>query len=225
MTLQLDSMSQRVIKLLKDDPAMRYLNFHLKGPGSLSIHVHRWDYYTIATRIEAEKSPGVACIKCIYNPAYEKSGISSYNRLSDTLELGSQDFKSLDMRALLVHEATHAINDLHRLKNLPNVYNEASAYIAQCLYAIKNGLDMTQHLRPKFREAGKIAQKIADGKLYTVSIDESKYLLSAIADLPMYSETSYESVDLDGISSSPVRHERKNNRPDIYCSYASRRMK
>lgn len=154
MALTLGTMEQNIIRILTTDPAIRFLNFRLRGPDTLSVPVSTNSYYAVSRRMQTEKSEGVPSLRCIYRADYNRREISEYNPDSDIFFSGSRDFATVAWKGLLIHECTHAVNDLHRVHDLPRVDDEASAYIAQAVYLLKHGIDTRTYTEPYHQEAG-----------------------------------------------------------------------
>ncbi len=124
-------------KLLKDRSATSLVNFTL-GP----IQV------TAALLADVGKAVAAGKIKVVIDPTISHDAI--YNAKSNQLQLKRNvSAPGLLERALIVHEATHAINDMRKLGRTPNIDDEAAAYIAQALYLYRNHPVKTDRLKDK----------------------------------------------------------------------------
>ena len=141
------------------------------------------------------------------------------------LRIGSS--ASLTGRALLVHEATHALQDYQsgarsRVDGMPRAIAETAAYLAQALYYRLNGdsfRDRSLELRERraregvvmsaaAREAGNrlldalepVAERLSGSPGGDVRGDEYDAIKRSILGHPLYAGRGYEPAGMDGIS-------------------------
>ncbi|TQV72484.1 hypothetical protein [Denitrobaculum tricleocarpae] len=124
-------------KLLKDRSATSLVNFTL---GPLQV--------TTALLADVGKAVAAGKIKVVIDPTISHDAI--YNAKSNQLQLKRNvAAPGLLERALIVHEATHAINDMRKLGRTPNIDDEAAAYIAQALYLYRNHPVKTERMKDR----------------------------------------------------------------------------
>ncbi len=97
-------------------PFCQRINFHIG-----SIRIQGTDYTTIATHIQNQTIQ-------VVQSSVAPSTVAAYNKMYNCFITGTSP-----RRSLIIHEATHAINDSYRL-NIADVEDEASAYIAEMIF-------------------------------------------------------------------------------------------
>ena len=119
-----------------------------------------------------------------------KSGMAEYDYGTNTFYLGFTEASSLTRKALVLHEATHAVYDMVKTK-MSVADSESIAYIVQCQYAQANNSDPTQRLTGNtdakdkvFELAWAIAGKLLAGQKPTLS--EYNALREAVSRHPYY---------------------------------------
>lgn len=127
-------------------------------------------------------------ISVVYDSS--KSGMAEYDYGNNTLYLGFTEASSLTRKALILHEATHAVYDMVKQK-MSVADSESIAYIVQCQYARANNPDPSQRLtgntdaKDKVFELGwAIAGKLLAGEKPTLS--EYNDMREAVSRHPYY---------------------------------------
>jgi hypothetical protein len=121
---------QLVLKVLRD-PAVRQLSYRLE-----SIIVFATDYERVALAIEKKK------ITVKDNPEFVNNAV--YNSRFNLLTIAAEG-DNLNKRGLIVHEATHALEDARSMP-LTHGDGEMLAYVSQCLYMEKKGSPVTNYV-------------------------------------------------------------------------------
>lgn len=182
-------------KLLKDQTATHLVNFAL-GP----IRVTPALLADVGTAVAAGK------IKVMIDPTISHNAI--YNAKSNQLQLKSNfSAPGLLERALVVHEATHAINDMRKLGLTPNIDDEAVAYIAQALYLYGNHPVKSDRLKdPKNAAADRLyaaayaaAVAIVGKKNAAAIAGEVSKVRAALKTVPQYKNTIGMSAIYSGV--------------------------
>lgn len=135
---------------------------------------------------------------------------AAYDSGSDTLEFGFTTATSLSQKALILHEATHAVLDVIMAPGMKIADSEAMAYIVQCQYARANntvagarlGASDTTTADGKaedkvFSTAWKIAGKILNNNAPTNG--DYRRLKKAISKAPKYRTTYNDAANWDGL--------------------------
>jgi len=127
-------------------------------------------------------------IKAEYDSS--KSGMAEYDYGNNTLYLGFTEATSLTQKALIIHEATHAVYDMVSTK-MSVADSESIAYIVQCQYARANHSDPSQRLMGNtaakdkvFELAWAIAGKLLAGE--KPSLSECNDMRNAVSQHPYY---------------------------------------
>ncbi len=102
-----------------------------QGPNfsACNVRIRGGDYQSIARSVRSAQT------QVVLSPA-TASTCAAYNRQYNCFLVGATPSNSV-----LVHEATHAIQDLHR-RAIVDVDDEACAYIAQFLYTVRSNADV-----------------------------------------------------------------------------------
>lgn len=138
------------------------------------------------------------------------ASVAAYNSGSDTLEFGFTTASSLSQKALILHEATHAVLDVIMAPGMKIADSEAMAYIVQCQYARANntvagarlGASDTSTADGKAEDkVFKIAWSIAGKILKNKSPKNGDYqkLKKAISKAPKYRTTYNDTANWDGL--------------------------
>lgn len=119
-----------------------------------------------------------------------KSGMAEYDYGTNTLYLGFNEATSLTRKALILHEATHAVYDMVSTK-MSVADSESIAYIVQCQYARANNSDPSQRLTGNTPEKDKVfelAWEIAGKLLGGTKPSQTDYnsLVDAVSKHPYY---------------------------------------
>lgn len=138
-----------VEKVLKDIKANKLVDFTL---GAIRV--------TPALIADVGKAVSGGKIAVVVDPALSYSALYHANLNQFQLKNNSATFGLLD-RALLIHEATHAVSDMRKLGKTPNIDDEAAGYIAQALYLYGNHPIKTDRLKD--------AKNAAVDKLYAAA--------------------------------------------------------
>ena len=185
------ALSNDVVGILKDEHC-RAMDFFIAG-----LHVNGSGLGAVAQEIA---DGGIAVCG--------REGMSTpgrYRATRDELHVQSDLAEGLDdstKRALLVHEAVHALSDL-RVSKMTDMEAEAAAFIAQALYQLKyrNGKKWKSKV-PVFVAALDVvvAKKLHEQTGVTVAWDDYAALRKAIQEDPNYkSKDLTASAGYDGI--------------------------
>lgn len=163
------SKKQELISLLTD-PVLQEVNFIC-----MNCWISGKDYGIIANKVKNGH------IKVNFHSFTGFGGKNVYNSMWNTLILHKSLFDSEYGKAMVVHEATHAIQDMKR-QSLTVGNSEVAAYIAAYIYLLKKGKSPSPS---SFfvDHTFKIATAIANKKIWRVSHEDfykAKKLLSGI---------------------------------------------
>ena len=197
------SIECNVIAIL-EDPVVRRINFRLpRTQGSPEVPVYGNGYRVIARGIHNRN------IKVSHNILLEQFGAGNYDEKYDWLRLPFTTAITFAEKALVIHEATHALLDYHR-QPLRKSISEAAAYIAQAMYLkLKNAWHELQFTnRPSdfiLASAYQIALRILTTPgAYNVTSEELQKLIEDIRQTPIYQsgspETHYDGIVNRGLS-------------------------
>ncbi len=132
------------------------------------------------------------------------SGEAGYESGSNTLEFGFTSATTLSEKALVLHEATHALLDIIIAPGMKVGDSEAMAYIVQCQYARANHTVAGERLLGDgtkedkvFKIAWAIAGKILKDK--TPKAKEYERLKKAVSKHPDYKDTYDDDAGWDGV--------------------------
>lgn len=129
-----------------------------------------------------------------------------YESGTNTFEFGYTTASTLSQKALILHEATHALLDMMIAPGMKVEDSEAMAYIVQCQYARANntvagtrleGTNKQDPLDKIFSRAWKIAKKISTNR--NPKEADYKKLKEAISKHPKYQSKYTDPVTWDGI--------------------------
>ncbi len=201
------SIECNVITIL-EEPVVRKINFRLpRTQGSPEVPVYGNGYRIIARGIRNRN------ISIDYNIRAERAGAGIYDSQKQWIKLPTTNpSQSIPHKALVIHEATHALLDYHRIP-LRKSISEAAAYIAQAMYLkLKNAFDQLQFGNdPHFMDIMALAYQISDRILttpgtYYVTSEELQTLREAIRQAPIYREdlvVPYDGIASRGLSPRP----------------------
>jgi hypothetical protein len=128
-----------------------------------------------------------------------------YNSTENKFYLGFLSADSESRRALVIHEATHAVCDFQAAK-MDVAASESIAYIAQCLYARANTTSTDPDARlfsddaakdKVFEVAWRIAGKIIGGG--TVDGTDQSDMRAAVSGHPYYATEASDSAGFNGL--------------------------
>lgn len=143
-------------------------------------------------------------IKAVYDE--KKIGMAEYDYASNTLYLGFKATAELTKKALVVHEAVHAVYDMVKMK-MSVADSEAIAYIVQCQYARANSTSSDPNDRlfssdPKKDKVFEIGWRIA-GKLLgkdssPLTDDDYRQMRDAVSQHPYYAAKAAGDAGFNG---------------------------
>jgi hypothetical protein len=121
---------QLVLKVLRD-PVVGQLSYRIE-----SLTIFATDYERVAKAIEKKQ------ITVKDNPEFVNN--AKYQSGPNLLTIAAEG-DNLDKRGLIVHEATHAVEDA---RSMPLTHGDAEmlAYVSQCLYLEKKGSPVTNYV-------------------------------------------------------------------------------
>lgn len=123
-----------VFKVLKD-PRMKRLTF--------GVSVYKFEPHHYA-RLAFELARGT--VETRFDSAEVET--AGYNPLNDTMYFGFKALRTIEHKAAVVHECTHAVCDMRGLKLMDQTASEMAAYIAQYMFI---GANMFRHEREAVR--------------------------------------------------------------------------
>ena len=139
-------------------------------------------------------------IKVIYEA--ERNGVAEYEWGTNTLYVGFPQAFDLGQKALVVHEAVHAVYDLVKYK-MSVADSESIAYIVQCQYARANNPNPADRLYSSSRKKDKvfevawaIAGRVLQG--YSPTSDECAQLRDAVSQHPFYAANAASTIQANG---------------------------
>lgn len=134
----------------------------------------------------------------------KKSGMAEYDYATNTLYLGFKTTTELTKKALVVHEAVHAVYDMVKMK-MSVADSESIAYIVQCQYARANNPDPSQRLmssdpaKDKVFEVGwRIAGKLLGQDSTGLTDQDYKDMRDAVSKHPFYAGKSAGDAGFNG---------------------------
>ncbi|WP_282610246.1 hypothetical protein [Pelagibius sp. Alg239-R121] len=182
-------------KVLKDSKANKLVDFILG-----SIRVTPALIADVGTALSSGK------IAVVVDPALAHN--ARYHAKLNQFQL-KKNISTLDLldRALLIHEATHAVNDMRKLGKTLNIDDEAAGYIAQALYLYGNHPVKTDRLKDAknaaadklYAAAYSAAVAIVGKKNAAVISQEVTKVKAALKLVPEYKKTIGMSAIHDGI--------------------------
>ena len=182
-------------KVLKDTKATSLVDFTL---GSIRV--------TPALIADVGKAVSGGKITVVIDPGITHDAIYNIKLNQLQLKANKSTFNLLD-RALLIHEATHAVSDMRKIGKTPNIDDEAAGYIAQALYLYGNHpvktdrlKDVTNLAADRLYAAAYNAAKVIVGKKNAAVISqEVTKVKAALKSVPQYKKTIGMSAIHDGI--------------------------
>jgi hypothetical protein len=138
------------------------------------------DFGVIASEIDAA-SPNRFVV---HQPNLGTGVGAQYDNTTNTLEMGLDPSNSRTWKGAVIHESVHAIAD-KRKSTLPDVQEEAIAYIAEAIYFRRVGLSRSRINAPIHLAARDLGNLILQGK--TPTITQLNKLTSLILADPVYS--------------------------------------
>lgn len=136
----------------------------------------------------------------------KKVGMAEYDYGTNTMYLGFKATTELTKKALVVHEAVHAIYDLVKMK-MSVADSEAIAYIVQCQYARANSassdpgdrLFSADKKKDKVFEVGwRIAGKLLGKDSSPLTDDDYREMREAVSQHPFYAAKAAGSAGFNG---------------------------
>jgi hypothetical protein len=141
-------------------------------------------------------------IKAVYDET--KSGMAEYDYSNNTLYLGFKSATELSKKALVVHEAVHAVYDQVKMK-MSVADSESIAYIVQCQYARANNPNAGERLtspnkaKDKVFEIGwMIAGKLLGQDTSALTDDDYKSMREAVSQHPFYAAKAAGDAGFNG---------------------------
>jgi len=128
--------AERIWKILMNANTLR-INFWFRDINGNLVYVPGPGFIMVAEHVKTKK---ISIVEGIADP-----GTAIYtarddgNLKANTMYIGPNDYTSSSFKALIVHEAVHAIFDFTRAV-IPWVDNETAAYIAQGFYISNLGI-------------------------------------------------------------------------------------
>src|SRR5262249_23719195 len=141
-------------------------------------------------------------IKAVYDD--KKKGMAEYDYSSNTLYLGFTSTSELTKKALVVHEAVHAVYDLVKMK-MSVADSESIAYIVQCQYARANNPNSQDRLMSQDKKKDKvfeigwmIAGKLLGQDKSALTDDDYKSMRDAVSQHPYYAAKAAGDAGFNG---------------------------
>jgi len=193
-------LEDNIIRIL-ESPEVRRINFQC-GP----VRIYGQGYRRVADAIRSRR------LVCVHNTLAQQAGVALYqhavgpNRVN-RLQIPDPAFPNIHHKAMLVHEATHAIEDYHR-RALNELDAEAAAYLAQMMYyRVQDQLPPFSGGATWMDLAGiayNIANRLVSTPAYEVSPQEHTQLRGAIHRLVvhrhrLYRHADQNTIDYDGL--------------------------
>ncbi len=139
-----------------------------------------------------------------------KDGSSGYDAFTNTIYLNFAGATSVTQKAMIVHEATHAMFDFQGRK-MDIATSESLSYIAQCMYARVNSTDPDPEARlysedaardkvfeVGWRIAGKIIANGSSNSVYSIESSDVNDMRAAVSVHPFYASTYTQKTDFNG---------------------------
>lgn len=199
-----NTLIREAITILNDSDNMK-IDFHIR-----SVHITGHLLRRVAAAI-GPNPPQHKRIRVAYIPELLGSDTFNYNVYTNTLELFTDTLVNNDYKALFIHEAVHAGCDLMGATRMRTVSSEAAGYIAECIWYITKGLNVStsgdQPTDAIFSEAFRLANRI----IRTEPLHDSDFdlLRTTIGSHPKYIPYP-EIVGYNGVPNSR-RHRRGVN--------------
>jgi hypothetical protein len=133
-----------------------------------------------------------------------QSGRAEYDYGTNTLYFGFTSTTELSKKALVVHEAVHAVYDLVKMK-MSVADSESIAYIVQCQYARANNPNPDERLtspnkaKDKVFEIGwRIAGKLLGQDSSQLTDDDYRSMREAVSQHPLYAAKAAGDAGFNG---------------------------
>ena len=113
---------------------IRWVNIEYVINRALTLNINSLSYFAVAAAIAKDR------IDCVVDSSLDVTQ-AFYDASSDELTASNKDYGSENStdyrleRALLVHEATHAVLDMYKGQSLPVIDEETIGYLAQAIYS------------------------------------------------------------------------------------------
>lgn len=141
-------------------------------------------------------------IKAVHDET--QSGRAEYDYGTNTLYFGFKSTTELSKKALVVHEAVHAVYDMVKMK-MSVADSESIAYIVQCQYARANNPNPSERLtspnkaKDKVFEIGwNIAGKLLGQDTSALTDDDYRSMREAVSQHPLYSAKAAGDAGFNG---------------------------
>jgi len=159
-------------------------------------------HFTATTFANIKSMIEAGFIKAVYDE--KKVGMAEYDYASNTLYLGFKSTSELTKKALVVHEAVHAVYDMVKMK-MSVADSESIAYIVQCQYARANSSSPDDRLmssdkkKDKVFEIGwRIAGKLLGKDTSPLTDDDYKAMREAVSEHPFYAAKAAGDAGFNG---------------------------
>jgi hypothetical protein len=136
----------------------------------------------------------------------KKVGMAEYDYASNTMYLGFKTTSELTKKALVVHEAVHAVYDMVKMK-MSVADSESIAYIVQCQYARANSassdpndrLFSSDKKKDKVFEIGwRIAGKLLGKDSSPLTDEDYRAMREAVSEHPYYAAKAAGDAGFNG---------------------------
>jgi len=159
-------------------------------------------YFTATTFANIKSMIEGGFIKVTYDE--KKSGMAEYDYTTNTIFLGFTSTTELSKKALIVHEAVHAVYDQVKMK-MSVADSESIAYIVQCQYARANSPNPDERLmspnkaKDKVFEIGwRIAGKLLGKDSSPLTDDDYRSMREAVSQHPFYAAKAAGDAGFNG---------------------------
>lgn len=134
----------------------------------------------------------------------KKSGMAEYDYGNNTLYLGFKSTSELTKKALVVHEAVHAVYDMVKMK-MSVADSESIAYIVQCQYARANAPEGSSRLQSSnsgndkvFEVGWRIAGKLLGQDTSALTTEDYTAMREAVSGHTYYSAKAAKDAGFNG---------------------------
>lgn len=159
-------------------------------------------HFTVGTFTQIKSLIEAGFIKAVYDES--KAGMAEYDYGNNTLYLGFTSTTELTKKALVVHEAVHAVYDMVKMK-MSVADSESIAYIVQCQYARANNPNSSERLtspnkaKDKVFEVGwMIAGKLLGQDSSALTDNDYKAMREAVSQHPFYAAKAAGDAGFNG---------------------------
>ena len=109
-------------------------------------------------------------IGCVYDASFGDMQMKYHTEWSasngvvdrkNTIYSGNRNFPTINHKAVVVHEATHALQDYHKRKRILAIQDEGASYLAQFLYVYSHNKGKITYTNRSFDRLAKICFRVA----------------------------------------------------------------